>query len=378
MDSRSKVAHRERHCQLSWDCTYADWVCWGIGSGQTQQSLGLLVTDNASLFNCERYSSIELLIWVVVNVLRFVSELRNTFQSHNTAQDKTTVPAGDYLVRAEMILIKSAQDKFIREKDHEKFKKQFDLFKDKEGIWRCGGRLAKVDIPGPAKHPIFLPHDNHLTTLLVRRAHKWVLHNGVKDTLTEVRSRYWVVKGRSLVKRIVRECVICKRYEGRPCLGPPSPPLPDFRVTKEPPFTHTGVDFAGPLHIKTATADTDDKVWICPYTFSVTRAVHLDIVPKLSAFAFIRSLKRFTAHRGLPWKFVSDNGKTFKAANKAINVLMQSEEVERFLSGIMVEWQFNLAKAPWWGGMFEQLVQMVIWWRWSAEPVWHMMNSAQW
>ena len=25
----------------------------------------------------------------------------------------------------------------------------------------------------------------------------------------------------------------------------------------------------------------------------------------------------------------------------------------------MVEWQFNLAKAPWWGGMFERLVQMV-------------------
>ena len=65
------------------------------------------------------------------------------------------------------------------------------------------------------------------------------------------------------------------------------------------------------------------------------------------------------ARQGLPRKFVSNNSKTFKAANKAINVLMQSEEVERFLSGIMVEWQFNLAKAPWWGGMFEWLVQMV-------------------
>ena len=140
-----------------------------------------------------------------------------------------------------------------------------------------------MDIPAPARHPIFLPHDHHLTTLLVRRAHKRVLHNGVKDTLTEVRLRYWVVKGRSLVKRIVRECVICKRYEGRPCLGPPSPPLPDFRVTKEPPFTHTGVDFAGPLHIKTATADFVDKVWICLYTCSVTQAVHLDIVPRAQA-----------------------------------------------------------------------------------------------
>ena len=213
-----------------------------------------------------------------------------------------------------MILIKSAQDKFIGEKDHEKFKKHFDLFKDKEGIWRCGGRLAKVDIPAPARHSIFLPHDHHLTTLLVRRAHKRVLHNGVKDTLTEVRSRYmyWVVKGRSLVKRIVRECVICKRYEGQLCLGPPSPLLPDFRVTQEPPLTHTGVDFAGPLHIKTATADTYDKVWIRLYTCSVTRVVHLNTVPKLSALAFIRSLKRFTACRGLPRKFVSDNGKTFK------------------------------------------------------------------
>ena len=90
----------------------------------------------------------------------------------------------------------------------------------------------------------------------------------------------------------------------------------------------------------------------------MVRAIHLDIVPDLTTSAFIRSLKRFSARRGLPKRIVSDNGKTFKAAARTINAIMQHEDVKQYLSGRGVEWVFNIERAPGWGGFFERMVRM--------------------
>ncbi|KAK3726311.1 hypothetical protein QZH41_012748 [Actinostola sp. cb2023] len=38
-------------------------------------------------------------------------------------------------------------------------------------------------------------------------------------------------------------------FEGRPYNAPMSPPLPESRIKECPPFTFTGIDFAGPLYV---------------------------------------------------------------------------------------------------------------------------------
>ena len=93
---------------------------------------------------------------------------------------------------------------------------------------------------------------------------------------------FWIIRGRSIVKSIIRQCTVCLRYEGKPYTAATPPPLPEFRVRERPPFTYTGVDFAGPLHVKEGNNDGTSKVWICLYTCCVVRAVHLDIVPNLT------------------------------------------------------------------------------------------------
>ena len=109
---------------------------------------------------------------------------------------------------------------------------QFGLFKDQNRLWRCGGRLENAGVPQTAKHPIFLLKNHHLTELIVSECHSRVMHSGVAATLTELRSKYWVVKGRQLVKRILHKCVTCRRFHGKPYCPPPPPPLPSFRVNK--------------------------------------------------------------------------------------------------------------------------------------------------
>ena len=37
---------------------------------------------------------------------------------------------------------------------------------------------------------------------------------------------------------------------------------------------------------------------------------------------------------------------------------MDNEEVQRYLSGVGIQWTFNLARAPWWGGVFKRMIRM--------------------
>ena len=203
----------------------------------------------------------------------------------------------------------------------------------------------------------FLPKSHPLTSLVVKQAHERVFHNGVKETLAETRSKYWIPRGRSFTGTIIHKCVTCRRFEGSPFNAPPPPPLPECRVKQAPAFSYTGVDFAGPLMVRTSHSSQSDKVWIALFTCYVTRAVHLDTVPDQSTLTFIRCLKRFIARRGLPRRFISDNGKTFKAASKYLETIFKDGLVQEHLTGLGVTWQFNVERAPWWGGAFERMVR---------------------
>lgn len=129
--------------------------------------------------------------------------------------------------------------------------------------------------------------------------------------------------------------------------------LPSFRVNEAPAFTFTGVDYAGPLYVKGSNSTDSEKVWICLYTCCVVRAIHLEVVPDMTTQSFIRCFKRFTARRGFPLKIISDNALTFKAAAKELTNILKHPELDEYLSGLHIQWSFNLEKAPWWGGIFE-------------------------
>jgi len=219
--------------------------------------------------------------------------------------------SSEEIAMAESMWLLTAQQELIKDKSFPMWRKQFGLYLDKKSLWRCQGRLENADLPIATKHPVLLPKHHPLTVLVIREAHERILHNGVKETLAEIRQRYWIVQGRQVVRRVLLKCVICRRYEGLPQSAPQPPPLPQFRVKDDPAFTYVGVDFAGPLYVKNQGLVAERKVWICLYTCCVVQAVHLDIVPDLTADAFLRCFGRFTARRGFPRKVVSDNGKTF-------------------------------------------------------------------
>ena len=67
-------------------------------------------------------------------------------------------------------------------------------------------------------------------------------------------------------------------------------------------------------------------------------------------------LKRFIGRRGRPEKIYSEKFQKFVAAAKWIKRALRSEEIHDFLANQNIKWQFNLSRAPWWGGQFERMV----------------------
>jgi len=51
---------------------------------------------------------------------------------------------------------------------------------------------------------------------------------GSQCNLTAVLKKYWILRGRQVVKTIVRSCIVCKKQEGTAYSTEPSPDLPDF------------------------------------------------------------------------------------------------------------------------------------------------------
>ena len=208
------------------------------------------------------------------------------------------------------------------------------------------------------KNPILLPTKHGFTELVVRSKHFAVHHDGTPATLAAVRERYWIIKGRSLVRKIIRRCTICRRYDGKPFSSPVVPDLPAERTSTEPPFSNTGIDFAGPLYVQGA-GSTETKVYICLFTCASTRAIHLELTKELSAAAFLLAFRCFTSRRGLPKIIMSDNAKTFKHCSHEIMKITRAQEVRHYMTNQQVEWKFIVEKAPWWGGYWECLVRSV-------------------
>lgn len=125
-------------------------------------------------------------------------------------------------------------------------------------------------------------------------------HCGVQSTFGELRSRFWVPKGRQYAKKVLRECETCKREHGKPSVSQPVAALPDFRVRETTPTWEMA------------------KSYIAQFTCCVTRAVDLDHVTDPTARTFVRCLQRFAARRGTPSLVVSDDAKTFKASEKLL------------------------------------------------------------
>ena len=146
--------------------------------------------DLDKIICCRNFSRLQRLLRVTSYVLKFVEQCKSRIRTPEVVEAELT--AAD-INKAETLWVKEMQKDLFLYKDFPNWKRQFDLFLE-GGVWRCRSRLGNSNIPYNTKYPMLLAKSHYLAVLIVQDAHKRVMHNGVKETLTEIRSRYWIMK----------------------------------------------------------------------------------------------------------------------------------------------------------------------------------------
>ena len=105
---------------------------------------------------------------------------------------------------AETFWIKQAQAQAFPSGENEGSLTQLNPKSDGDRLLRMDGRLRFADeLPYDTRHPILLPKDHPVTKLVIADAHERLGHGaGVEQVLTELRSRFWIVKGRRMVRNV--------------------------------------------------------------------------------------------------------------------------------------------------------------------------------
>ena len=228
---------------------------------------------------------------------------------------------------------------------------RLNLQKNDQGIFVCRGRIQ-------GHYPVYLPPRVVLSEKMVQDAHILTLHGGVGLTMAHVRQEYWIPRLRQLAKNVVNHCYGCKKFHVTKLQNPPPGNLPVDRTEGTFPFQVVGVDYAAPITYKIS-KKKEGKAYILLFACSLTRAVHLELLTDQTTAGFIRCLKHFIARRGRPTKIYSDDGRSFVAASRWLKSVMREEKLQDYLAHHNILWQFNLARAPWWGGQFERLFGVV-------------------
>ncbi|XP_072400853.1 uncharacterized protein [Diabrotica undecimpunctata] len=318
----------------------------------------------------KKYSDLNRLKRIVAHLFRFCQNC--TTKLRDVPKKTDPLELSELSDALKCIIKLSQQEYFGKELSRLKKKSLKDCkmlnlnpFLDDDEIIRVGGRLNYSSFSFEKKHPVILSAQSHLAQIIARQAHLNLLHAGPQHTLANIRDQYWIINGRILVKNIVKHCIPCFRFKPTK-IKPIMAPLPNMRHNARQPFEHVGVDYAGPIMIKSKAGRGNklSKCYICLFICCVTKAVHIELVTDLSTNGFMLALKRFISRRGKPTCIYSDNGTNFLGA---INVL---KELGKFIKDkrkdlinasqkIDINWKFTPPFSLHFGGLWEAGIKSI-------------------
>lgn len=301
---------------------------------------------------------------------RYIKKLKDRVSKKATQETQVTV---EDLKKASTVMIRAAQTRAFQEEKIELSKKthlktnsaisKLDPFVDSNGLLRVGGRLKYANLNDDVKHPIILPKNSHVTSLLIRDFHERTLHQGKGITLNEIRSNgFWVIGGSSAVSNAIVSCVKCRKLRG-PVVEQKMSDLPEDRVEASPPFSYCAVDYFGPFMIKEGRKEL--KRYGVLFTCMSSRAVHVETASSLETDSFIHALRRFLCRRGPVRQLRSDQGTNFIGARRELKEALEEMNHDRIRSELLkqecdwINFKMNTPGASHMGGVWERQIRSV-------------------
>lgn len=182
-------------------------------------------------------------LWRTLQITAWISRFLYNARVKNKQRLKGPLTAEE-IESQRLFWIKRVQK---QEASSDKFKDdelRLNLKPNNEGVLECRGRIQD--------YPVYLPDTSLYAEKVVEDAHKVTLHGGVGLTMAKVRERFWIPRLRRIVKRVVKRCAGCKRFQAVAFGNPPIGPFPSDRTEGNSPFEVIGVDYMGPMTYKSS------------------------------------------------------------------------------------------------------------------------------
>ncbi|XP_065370748.1 uncharacterized protein LOC135962783 [Calliphora vicina] len=314
----------------------------------------------------EKFSSYTRALRVMALVMRVIRRMRNididSYVGKEVSSKELNTVKETLIIMAQKVAYGDEYYKITNKKSIQGSNlSNLNPFLDEKGILRVGGRLANaLNLTYNEKFPILLPYNCRFSILLVEFIHKVTLHGGNQLMMRVLRTEFYIIRARNLIKSVIGKCRVCT-VQKKSVQNQIMAALPTNHTIISRPFTTTGVDFAGPFDIRnfTGRACLITKGYVCLFVCFATKAIHLEAVSSLSTPAFLAAFSRFVARRGCPKEMFSDNGTNFVGASKVLRL-----EFREFLRNVGselntnygpqgVNWNFNPAGGPHMVGLWE-------------------------
>ena len=190
---------------------------------------------------------------------------------------------------------------------------RLDSYLNGHGIMEVGSRTST--------YFLIMPKDHHVSQLIMRHNHDISSHSGKEYVMSLIRRQFWIIGARTLVRRVLRKCILCRRWRSEPMRQRMANLPVDRLATGEPPFNCVGADICATFTVKHSRSKLKRYGYI--FTCLVVRAIHIEVVYSLKTDSFINALIRFVCRRGNVKIIRSDNGTSFVGADKELRAAIK-------------------------------------------------------
>ena len=282
------------------------------------------------LIPAERFSDLSKLTKTYVYILMFINKLKNGLREKDSRYEHLTiVPENSLKEKAFKLMVLKEQlssfpdlfNYFVGcsgKSKMPKLIKKLNIFCDKEGLLRVRSKFK--DPHGCSQFPLLLPKHNYLSKLIVRSIHEDFYHAGCYTVLSHLRKRFWILNFYSLVRSVLKECLVCKRHNGKTVKLNQNYYRERQVCPPKIPFRFMYLDYLGPFNIKTGNSKV--KVWLLIFTCVWSRAINLKICHNLTVQEFLRVLQVHIYEFGMSELIVSDLGSQITAGAKTVHTLL--------------------------------------------------------
>ncbi|MFH4978849.1 hypothetical protein AB6A40_005558 [Gnathostoma spinigerum] len=182
------------------------WPEWTLTQSLVTTKAGVKQAESTQLIDCRRFSDFSILMKTIIRILRVLKRMMHNTTIHLVQNIWLNIQLKGPIQMMEVetatnLLI--AQEQRRAQEEMEVNRENLNTFKDESGLSHCQGRLETANLTADQKSPILLPKSSSLTKFIILDSHQRVGHMGTSATLAEVRQRFWIPRGRSVVRHVL-------------------------------------------------------------------------------------------------------------------------------------------------------------------------------